>query len=374
MPIDFNKLPHEGIRTLIPYQPGKSIEELMQEKGLKDIIKMASNENPMGCSPLSLVAIHTLSAHTLATYPSPINHPLMTKLAQRLHINKDQLILSNGSDAIFNLLLNCFALHLNKHILTHDYAFSTYAIQAKALNIPVRSAAVQEDWHLDVEKLLALCDKQTALIFLANPNNPTGVLTAPHKIEYILERIPEETILVIDEAYYEFAASKIKYNSIDWLKKYPNLLITRTFSKIYGMAGLRLGYAMGHPELISLLHKVQLPFSVNQIALAAAYAALDDQEFFEFSLKINEEGMKQMQEGFDRLGVQYLPSFCNFLTFNCQEESTYLYNYLLNHGIIVRPLNAYQMNHYIRVSIGTQEQNKRFLDALSNYFHEKEKK
>lgn len=368
MSVDFQQLPHPGIRALVPYQPGKSIEEVAREKGITDIIKMASNENPLGCSPLALSALHHMSSHLVATYPSPVNHPLVPKLAKQLQVNTEQLFLSNGSDSLFSILLNCFALHTDKHILTHDYAFSTYAIQAKSMQIPVCSVSLKDHWQVNIDSLIKACNKQTGLIFLANPNNPTGLLTSQEEIKYLLEQIPESTLFVLDEAYYEFAAAKMSCNSIEWLAEHPNLIITRTFSKIYGMAGLRLGYAIANPAIISILQRVQLPFAVNQAALTAAHAALDDDEFIQFSLKTNEEGMNQIREGLDALTIDYLPSYCNFLTFDCKEDGMSLYNYLLNKGIIVRPLHAYKMDNYIRVSIGTQEQNSRFLSALTDYY------
>lgn len=368
MPIDFQQFPHVGIRSLVPYKPGKSIEELAREKGLTDIIKLASNENPLGCSPLALSALHSISSQIISTYPSPINHPLMPKLANKLNVSTEQLFLSNGSDYLFNMLLNCFALHTEKHILTHEYAFSTYAIQANSLNIPVRSVAVKESGEISIENLVNACTEQTGLIFLANPNNPTGQLTSQEEIKHLIERIPASTLLVLDEAYYEYAAAEMTCNSIEWLTEHPNLVITRTFSKIYGMAGLRLGYAIANSDIIAILQRVQLPFAVNQVALTAAFAALDDEAFIQSSLKVNKEGMIQLQEGFIALGISYLPSCCNFLTFDCKEDGIGLYNYLLNNGIIVRPLHAYKMNNHIRVSIGTREQNSRFLEALNNYY------
>lgn len=368
MSIDYQQLPHAGIRSLVPYKPGKSIEELAREKGITDIIKLASNENPLGCSPLALQAIHSMSSNLIATYPSPGNHPLMPKLAKQLNINSDQLFLSNGSDYIINILLNCFALHTNKHILTHEYAFSTYAIQANSLQIPVVSVAIHNNWQINIENLINACTEHTGLIFLANPNNPTGILTSQEEIKYLLDRIPQSTLLVLDEAYYEFAADQMSCNSVDWLADYPNLIITRTFSKIYGLAGLRLGYALAHPSIINILQRVQLPFVVNQMALTAANAALDDEAFLELSLKVNREGIQQVREGLDKLDLHYLPSACNFLAFDCKEDGITLYNYLLNKGIIVRPLHAYKMDNYIRVSIGTNSQNVRFLEALGTYY------
>lgn len=367
MSTGFQQLPHQGIRTLVPYKPGKSIEELAREQGISDIIKMASNENPLGCSPLALSALQAMSSHLIATYPSPINHALMPKLATKLNVETEQLFLSDGSDHIFGLLLNCFTLYSDKHILTHEYAFSTYAIQANTLNIPVVVATIHNNWEVDIHQLIKCCNSQTSIIFLANPNNPTGLLISQKDIKYLLEHIPSSTLLVLDEAYYEFAASEMSSNSIEWLAEYPNLIITRTFSKIYGLAGLRLGYAIAHPDIINLLQRIQLPFAVNQVALTAAHAALGDEQFIQLSIKTNELGIEQMRQGLTKLQINYLPSACNFLTFDCKEDGLTLYNFLLNKGIIVRPLHPYLMNNYIRVSIGTREQNNRFLRALDEY-------
>lgn len=364
---NFKDLPHAGVRHLVPYKPGKSIEELAREKGLTDIIKLASNENPLGCSPKALRAIHDASRHLIATYPSPINHDLMPKLARHLNLTTDQIFLSNGSDYIYSMLLNCFALHQDKHILTHDYAFSTYVIQANSFNIPAHSVKVNPDWSVNIDALIEAVTPRTALIFIANPNNPTGLLIPPGDIKRLLEHLPQTTILVLDEAYYEYAQEFFSINSIDWLAEHKNLVITRTFSKLYGLAGLRLGYAMAHPEIIELLRRVQLPFAVNQIAMQAAHAALDDTAFVELTLATNRQGMDLMSQGLSELGFEFFPSSCNFLTVNCKEDSMKLYQYLLNRGIIVRPLHPYQMNHYLRITIGTENQNLRLLDALRDY-------
>jgi histidinol-phosphate aminotransferase len=366
MPIDFQELPHPGIRSLVPYKPGKSIEELQREKGLSSITKMASNENPLGCSPKALTAIHNITSSTIATYPSAINHPLMPKLAHHLGVDEAQLFLSNGSDFIFGLLINCFALHTGKHILTHDYAFSTYAIQAHTLQVPVQTVPINPDWSVNITNLSKACSPQTGLLFIANPNNPTGLLISQKEIKQLLEQIPEETILVLDEAYYEYAAGILACESTDWLLDHPNLVITRTFSKIYGMAGVRLGYAIANPIIINLLQRIQLPFAVNQVALNAACAALDDAEFMQQSLQVTRDGMAQLIEGFKQLQLEILPSAGNFLTFNWQKDATPVYEKLLDQGIIIRPLHAYRMPNWLRVSIGTTDQNNRFLHELNN--------
>lgn len=368
MTIDFQQLPHSGIQNLVPYKPGKSIEELAKEKGITDIIKLASNENPHGCSPLALKALRAMSPCLIATYPSPINHPLVPELAKKLKVTADNIFVSNGSDYLFNMLMTSFTLHTDKHILIHDYAFSTFAIQAHTLKIPVKSVPIASDWQVDIQAIIKACTDKTGIIFIANPNNPTGLLIAQDKIKQLLEAIPSTTILVLDEAYFEYAKAHYSCSSIDWLNTHPNLVITRTFSKIYGLAGLRLGYAISNPEIIAILRRVQLPFSVNQAALTCAHAALGDKDFIRLSLETNQAGMRQLLEGLSTLTLSYIPSVCNFITFDCKEDGMRLYNYLLDRGIIVRPLHPYGLNNYIRVSIGTNEQNTRFLNALDSFY------
>lgn len=369
MAVDFHQLPHVGIRTLTPYKPGKPIIEVAREFGLTDIIKLASNENPLGCSPLVMQTLATLSYHLPAAYPSAINHPLQSKLANLLGLEANQLILSNGSDYIYLLLLMAFALHTGKHLLTHDYAFSTYQIQAQGLGIPVVSVKIQDDWHVDVQKLIDACTKDTGLICLANPNNPTGTLIPAADILKLLNNIPASTLLVLDEAYYEFVQKDTAVESIEWLARFPNLVITRTFSKAYGLAGLRLGYALAHKDIIALLQKLQLPFAVNQIALEAGFVALDDTAFMKKTLETNVAGMQQMCNGLSQLDIAYIPSAANFVTVDCKTNCLPIYQGLLAQGVIVRPLHAYNMPNHIRVSIGTKEQNTRLLKALSTIFH-----
>ncbi len=366
MTINYKKLPHHGIRSLTPYAPGKSSEDLQEEKNITDVIKIASNENPLGCSPRVVAALQQLSPLTIATYPRH-SHPLRSQLADQLNIAPEQLILGNGSDSFFSLLMTCFALHNNQHILTHEQAFSAYAIQAQTLGIPVCTVPVNEWWGLEVDKLITACNKHTGLIFLANPNNPTGLLIPAHDIIRLLDNIPASTLIVIDEAYYEYAASTFAFNLISVLSRYPNLIITRTFSKIYGFAGLRLGYLIAHPDIVSLLQTIQLPFAVNQAALYAGAAALEDKLFINKSLENNVIGKKLLETELSSLGLPHLPSATNFITFDCKEDSNKLYNYLLTQGIIVRTLHPYKMNSFLRVTIGTPEQNLRFLQALKTY-------
>lgn len=363
MSYDFVKLTHPGIQSLSPYVPGKTIEEVAREQGLKDIIKLASNENAWGCSPAVHKALSALSDQNISLYPNSVSHPFRYKLAEHLGVEMNTLTLSNGSDLLICLLLICFALHSDKHVLTHDYAFSTYEIQAKTLGIP-SVITPTHNWQVDIDAMITTCNEKTALIFLANPNNPTGLLISYADIKRLIESIPKTTILVLDEAYYEYARSQYQANSMDLLVKHPNLVITRSFSKAYGLAGLRLGYALADPQITKLLYSIQLPFAVNNVAMAAASAAIDDQDFIEKTIQLTTQGIEQMQRGLDELNIPHLPTVTNFITIDCNTDGGPVFQRLQEHGIIVRPLHAYGMNNYLRVTIGTEEQNKRFLDTI----------
>lgn len=370
MPCDYPVLTHKGIQALSPYIPGKSSEEVALEQGLKDIIKLASNENPRGCSPLVTKALQALTIQQISTYPVAAKHPFRQILANKLGVDINMLTLSSGSDALLPLLLNCFALHQDKHIITHQYAFLMYTIQAQTLGIPVITTPTDSDWGVDVDAMITASNDKTAIIFLASPNNPTGVLLGQQQIKKLLDHISKTTILVVDEAYYEFVDKTHQLDMLALLAIYPNLVITRTFSKAYGMAGLRLGYALSSPSICALFHRVLLPFSVNMAALVAAEAALADQGFIKETVAINQQGLKQLKTGLDHLGFEYLPTACNFITFNCKKDSTPLFQNLQQHGIIVRPLHPYDLNNFLRVTVGTPEQNHRFLKTLEEVYHD----
>lgn len=372
MDCNYNLLTPASIQSLAPYIPGKTIEQVAIEQGITDIIKLASNENPLGCSPLVHHALSHLSKQTVSLYPNSVSHAFRHQLAHFLQIDSEQLVLSNGSDAIYGLLLTLFALQTDKHVLTHQYAFSTYEIQAKTLGIPIVITPTR-GWEVDIDAIINTCNEKTALIFLANPNNPTGLLIKHAEIERLLANIPSTAILVLDEAYYEFASDVYQADSLGLLSKYSNLIITRTFSKVYGLAGLRLGYGIANPEIIALLYKIQLPFAVNIAAMTAASAAIKDQDFIHQTLEVNRQGIQQMQIGLDRLNIPHLPTTTNFITIDCQTDGGPIFQRLQQHGIIVRPLHPYGMANYLRVTIGLEEQNKRFLLALAEVLNRKEK-
>ncbi len=364
MPFDYTSLPHSGIQGLHPYVPGKAADSL-NEQGMTDVIKLASNENPLGCSAHVLDTLSKITPHDIATYPITRENPLRARLAEHTGLeNQESVILSNGSDILFHLLLECFALHTGKHVLIHDYAFITYEVQANTLGIPVRKIPLKTNWKVDIDAMIKACTEKTALIFLANPNNPTGILVPPQDIARLLDSIPESTLLVLDEAYYEYTPSELRSDAKALLAKYPNLVITRTFSKVYGLAAMRLGYALASPEIIALLSRIQLPFTVSMPSMLAGMAALDDQSFVEKSVKLNQKGLLQFTEVLDALLLNHLPTACNFITFDCGRNAVELDNHLQARGIITRPLNPYGLTQHLRVTIGTFEQNERFLNAL----------
>ncbi len=361
---DYNEIPHEGIRSLTPYAPGKSAEALALERDIKTIVKLGSNENPLGCSSLVTDLLAKLSTHKIATYPIASLHPLKQKLANKLAIDNTMLTLSNGSDSLFGLLLTCFGLHNKKHIITHDYAFSSYAIQAKTLGIPVISTGLKSNWDVDITAMINACNQDTALIFISNPNNPTGLAIHPDEIKRLLENIPASTLLVLDEAYYEYIDTLYQSYAIDLLKTHQNLIITRTFSKAYGLASLRLGYAISNEIITNLIHRIQLPFAVNIAALSAGFIALDDEDFITKTVELNKSEYTIVRRGLEELNLENLPSACNFITFNCNQDAMPIYQALQDYGIIVRPLHPYALNNYIRVTIGTPTQNQYFLEKL----------
>jgi len=360
-------LPHAHIQNLSPYVPGKSIDEVAKEYGLTDIIKLASNENPLGCSPRVIEILQELNRHQMALYPAPSHHRLYPELADYLQVTKDALFISNGSDPIFGLLMNCFALHQNKHLLTHQFAFATYAIQAKTLGIKVKICPDSDDWQVRVEDLIHACKKNTGLIILANPNNPTGTLISFTDIQKLLENIPKTTLVVIDEAYHEYAAEFYQADNLALLKKHNNLVITRTFSKVYGLAALRIGYAISQPEIIQWLQRIQLPFFVNFAALEAASAALSDQDFVQETLRIQAQVHVQLQAGLSALNIRWTPSATNFITMDCGEFANEINLELQKSGIILRPLLPYGLPRHLRITVGTEMQNNRLLNELSKF-------
>ncbi|MDH5357185.1 MAG: histidinol-phosphate transaminase [Gammaproteobacteria bacterium] len=359
--MNFCDLALSCITELQPYVPGKPIEELQRELGITDIVKLASNENPLGPSETVLSAISNAS-QDITRYPDGNGFILKSALAEKYHLNTDQITLGNGSNDVLELIARAF-VSPDDEVIYSQYAFAVYplvtqAIGAKAIIAPAR------DYGHDLQAMSILISSNTKLIFIANPNNPTGSSLAGDELEAFISQVPEDTLVVLDEAYVEYGDEQV--NTISWLAKYSNLIITRTFSKAYGLAGLRVGYALSHPDVADLLNRIRQPFNVNSLALVAATTALNDDAYIAQTKQINEAGMAQLTAGFEALGLCYIPSKGNFITVDVQRNGNDVFQALLEQGVIVRPVGNYGLPQHLRVSIGLQKENQRFLDALVN--------
>ena len=360
------------IRQLHPYSPGKPVEELERELGIANAIKLASNENPLGCSPRVREVLTDASAH-IELYPDANAYYLKQRLAQKLglgesQINESQITIGNGSNDVLDLVARSF-LDSNAEAVYSQYAFMVYAMVTQACGARARVAAAQgadsnQPYGHDLEAMLALVNDKTRLVFIANPNNPTGNWLLQAELQAFLDALPAHIAVVIDEAYFEYVDLEQFPNSLHWLERYPNLIVTRTFSKIYGLAGLRIGYAVSSPELCDLFNRVRQPFNGNSMALAAAKTALEDDAFVEQSRLVNQQGLQQLQQGFDERGFNYIPSAGNFLTVKFGENSGAVYQGLLERGVIVRPVANYDLPDFLRISVGTPAQIEQLFAAL----------
>lgn len=360
MKIDFRSLANHSVSNLIPYQPGKPIEELERELGITSSIKLASNENPLGASVKAIAAAEN-ALQKSAIYPDGGYFDLKQQLSTFLNVHPQQLTIGNGSENILELIVKAY-LHRDDCAVISQYAFLTIPILiksygAKAIVVPAKN------WGHDVCEMLKAIDAKTRIIFIVNPNNPTGTYINADDFHTLLETVPAHVLIVIDEAYSEYITTPDYPNALCYLNNYPNLIITRTFSKAYGLAALRLGYAISSSEIADILNRARLPFNVNTIAAKAGCAALDDQEHIKKSAHFNKEGMQQLEEGLRRLKRSYIPSIGNFVTVDVGNAGK-IYQQLLLEGVIIRPLNAYDMSTHIRVSIGTEAEIERFLKTI----------
>lgn len=351
----------EGVRGLAPYQPGKSIEELERELGLSHIIKLASNESPLGPSPKAR-AMALVGLDELARYPDGSCTELRAALADVHAVAGECLTFGNGSNDILELIARVF-VSSEHEVVFSEHAFAVYplvtgAIGARAVEVPARNRG-----H-DLVAMAAAITPRTRLVFIANPNNPTGTWNDAEALERFLAQVPDRVIVVVDQAYAEFVDEPDYPDCVAWLARHSNLIVTRTFSKAHGLAGLRIGYGVSSGAIAELLNRVRQPFNVNSLALAAAAASLEDDEHLARGIDINRNGMRQLQAGFDTLGVEYIPSVANFLCFAPPGDAAAHYTALLHEGIIVRPLASYALHQHLRVTVGLEDENARFLDAL----------
>lgn len=364
MSCDFLTLAQPGVQKLSPYVPGKPVEELARELGLKasDIVKLASNENPLGPSPLAVQAMQA-ALPDLTRYPDGNGFVLKQALAERLDVAPAMITLGNGSNDILELVTRAF-VGPQHEVVFSEHAFAVYpivtqAVGARAVVVPAR------DWGHDLEAMAAAITPATRLVFVANPNNPTGTWIERRELEAFLERVPEQVIVVLDEAYTEYVEARDMPNGLDYLADYPNLLVSRTFSKAYGLAALRVGYGICQPAIADAMNRVRQPFNVNSLALAAAVASLADVNYLAESRAVNREGMNQLEQGLRDMDLQWIPSRGNFIAIDLGREAAPVFQALLREGVIVRPVANYGMPNHLRVSIGLKAENDRFLQALA---------
>jgi histidinol-phosphate aminotransferase len=356
------------VRAIAPYQPGKPIAELAREMGLDetDIVKLASNENPLGPSPAALAAIQA-ALPELARYPDGNGFALKAALAKKYNVTPEQVVLGNGSNDVLEFAARALLTPGTSAVFS-QHAFAVYPLVVQAMG--ARSIEVPaKDFGNDPQTLLDAIADDTRILFIANPNNPTGTLLMPDALLALIEQVPRSVLVVLDEAYYEYLAPEVAADSVSWLRAFPNLLIARTFSKAYGLAGLRVGFALAHAEVAALLNRVRQPFNVSSVAQAAALAALGDKTHLQRSIAINTAGMQQICTGLQQLGLSFIPSFGNFLSFRIGNASA-IYQRLLQRGVIVRPVANYGMPEYLRVSIGLEVENDKFLSALASAIQE----
>lgn len=350
------------IRSISPYQPGKPIAELAREMGLSEasIIKLASNENPLGMSPKAkMAALDALE--DAARYPDGNGFSLKRALVARYGVAMDQIVLGNGSNDVLELAARAF-LAPGSAAIYAQHAFAVYPLATKAIGATGIEVAAHEYGH-DLFAMLAAITPETRVIFIANPNNPTGTLLGGDLLVQFLGEVPGHIVVVLDEAYNEYLPPAVRYDSLPWLARFPNLVITRTFSKVYGLAGLRVGFALASAEVADLMNRVRQPFNVSSVALAAAEAALGDDEFIARSVALNAKGMQQMGQRLLDLGLACIPSYGNFITFRV-DDAPGVNRSLLQQGVIVRPIAGYGMPEHLRVTIGLEGENARFLEAL----------
>ena len=351
-----------GVQQLIPYKAGKPIEELERELGLTQVIKLASNENPLGPGKKALTAIQA-ALPSLALYPDGSGFTLKHTLAEKYAVDVSQITLGNGSNEILELVARAF-LTPEHEVVFSQHAFAVYPIVTQAVGATAVVVPALNYGH-DLDAMLQAVNAKTRLVFIANPNNPTGTLLSQASLERFINALPDTCVCVLDEAYFEFVSSVESINSIDWLKKFPNLLITRTFSKAYGLAGLRMGYGLSSPEMADILNRVRQPFNNNTLALVAAEAALGDDEHLQQTITINALGMQQLTNGFKNLDLEWIPSAGNFVSVDLKQAGQPIYEALLRKGVIVRPIGNYELPHHLRISIGTAAENQLFLQALT---------
>lgn len=360
--MQINEYAPSYIRSISPYLPGKPISELAREYNLNEsaIIKMASNENPLGASPKALEVIEQMISN-LARYPDGNGYDLKEVIKQKHAVPHEQIILGNGSNEILELIAKTFLTPGTSSVFS-QYSFAVYALSTKAAGAESIEVPAKDFGH-DLDAMLTAIRPDTRVVYITNPNNPTGTMLTEFSLNKFMKAVPGHVLVVLDEAYTEYLPSEHSSHTIQWVENHSNLIVLRTFSKAYGLAGLRIGYGVGFKAVIDLLNRVRQPFNVNSLALAAATAAINDNEFISRAVHYNNEGMQLITCAFKRLGLDYIPSYANFVLFHVKDGAT-INEYLLQRGVIVRPLVSYGLPDSLRVTIGKPDENLRFISVL----------
>ncbi len=365
--MNYSELAPPYIRAIAAYQPGKPISELERELGISGIVKLASNENPLGCSPKATAAMLE-AIKTIALYPDGNGFELKAALSKRYGVEHERMVLGNGSNDMLELAARAFLTVGDKAVYS-DHAFAVYPLATQAVGATGISVPAINFGH-DLEAMLkAAVEQQAKLVFIANPNNPTGTFLGEAELLGFLRALPPQILVVLDEAYNEYLPEECCYDSVSWLKDFPNLIVSRTFSKAYGLAGLRVGYAFADAQVADMMNRVRQPFNVNSVAQAAAVAALQDEAFVRQTHALNQSGMQQITQGLSKLELEFIPSYGNFISFKIG-NGLQKYRRLLELGVIVRPVASYDMPDYLRVSIGLESENEKFLSALKQVLGE----
>ncbi len=358
-----NLLATQAVRGLTPYQPGKPMDELERELGIDDIVKLASNENPMGSGPAASAAAREALSQ-LGRYPDGNGFSLKKALADRLGVAQDQLTLGNGSNDILELITRAYVT-TEHEIVFSQHAFAVYplvtqAVGAKAVVVPAK------DFGHDLGEMAASITNKSRMVFIANPNNPTGTWVDATALRKFMESTPEHVIIVVDEAYFDYVSEPTYPNCLAYLDEFPNLVVTRTFSKAYGLAALRVGFSVSHPQVADFMNRVRQPFNVNAVALAAAAAALADTDHLQQSVRMNAVGMETLTRAFSDLGLPFIPSVGNFVCVEVGDAAGEVYQRMLAQGVIVRPVANYGLPRHLRMTIGTESENQRCIAALKS--------
>ena len=363
MDLEIKALINSSIKGLTPYEPGKPLEDLEREYGIKNAIKLASNESPLGPSPKVLKALEEVISG-VHRYPDGNGFRLKQALSSKHSVDMSVLTLGNGSNDIIEFVARCF-LSPKDNAIYSKYAFAVYPLIVQALGAEGIEVEAK-DWGHDLQSMLEAINKDTKIVFIANPNNPTGTFIKKNEMIRFLEKVPSQVIVLLDQAYFDYSNYESEDVSFSLVEDFPNLVISRTFSKAYGLAGLRVGYSVSSSNIADYLNRVRQPFNVNSLALVAAESALKDDEHLEKCLRINKDEKERLYKYFISHGYDYIESFANFVSFDCKDNSNEVFKNLLPKGVIARSMDIYKMPNHLRVTIGLPEENSIFMESLTS--------